>query len=262
MICIQLKKKGQQMAENYKIDRNLQIPLYHQIYQNILEMIEDGHLSPGEMLQPESDLTKLYGVSRLTLRQAFDQLERKGYITRRHGVGTFIANPATTQLVQGRISFTQKMQQIGKAPSSKLLSLQTVPAPEDVARNLHLELHTPVIELSRIRYADSEPIMQETAYLPAEQFPDLNQANLSESSLYAFLEMKYRITIKAVEQTLQPILLTQRQASLLDVTPDTPAMLTRLVAYTQNNTPIEYSISITRGDKCHFYFRFREEPYS
>ncbi len=247
------------MDQPYKIDRGLKIPLYHQIYQNILEMTENGHLAPGELLQPESVLAKLYGVNRLTLRQAFDQLERRGHITRRHGIGTFVASPVTTQLVQGRISFTQKMNQIGKTASSKLLSLQTVPAHEEVARNLHLELNTPVIELSRIRYADSEPIMHETAYLPAEQLPDLNQANLGESSLYAFLEKRYHIIIKAVEQTLQPILLTSRQASLLDVTPDTPAMLTRLVAYNQNNLPIEYSISITRGDKCHFYYRFREE---
>jgi GntR family transcriptional regulator len=214
------------------------------------------------MLQPEADLTKLYGVSRLTLRQAFDRLERKGYITRRHGIGTFVANPVTTRLVPSKMSFTQKMQQIGKTPSSKLLSLQTVPALEDVALHLHLELHKPVIEMSRIRYADDEPIMHETAYLPAEQFPDLNQANLGESSLYAFLESKYHITIKAVEQTLQPILLTPRQASLLDITPDTPAMLTRSIAYIQNNTPIEYSISITRGDKCQFFFHFREEEQS
>lgn len=243
----------------YKIDRELQIPLYHQIVQNIMELIEIGHLSPGEMLQPEWDLTKLYGVSRLTLRQAFDHLERKGYITRRHGIGTFIANPATTQLVPSKMSFTKKMHQIGKTPSSKFISFQIIPAPEEVARHLHIESETPVIELSRIRYADHEPIMYETAYLPAERFPDLTQNNLGDSSLYAFLDTNYHITIKAVEQTLQPILLTQRQASLLDVGPDTPAMLTRLIAFIHNNTPIEYSISITRGDKCQFVFHFREE---
>ena len=164
--------------ELYQIDHMLKIPLYHQIVQNITELVVTGRLSPGEMMPPEWDLTNLYGVSRLTVRQAFEKLERDGLITRRHGIGTFIANPATTQLVPSRLGFTQKMQQIGKTPSSKVVSFKTLPAPEEVARNLHLEQDTPVIELSRIRYADSEPIMHETSYLPAERFPDLNEKTL------------------------------------------------------------------------------------
>lgn len=245
--------------ELYRIDHMVKIPLYHQIVQNITELVVSGRLSPGEMMPPEWDLTNLYGVSRLTVRQAFEKLEREGLITRRHGIGTFIANPATTQLVPSRLSFTQKMQQIGKTPSSKVVSFKTLPAPEEVARNLHLEQETPVFELSRIRYADSEPIMHETSYLPAERFPDLDEKTLGDNSLYGFLSSQYYVTIKAVDQSLQPIILTHSQAELLKVEPNTPAMLSRVIAFVQNNTPIEYSISITRGDKCLFYFHFREE---
>jgi DNA-binding GntR family transcriptional regulator len=51
-----------------------------------------------------------------------------------------------------------------------------------------------------------------------------------------------------------------RQASLLDAQPNSPAMLTKLSVYAQGDAkPIEYSWSVTRGDKCKFYFRFREE---
>jgi GntR family transcriptional regulator len=245
--------------ELFRIDHRQKIPLYHQIVQNITELVESGRLAPGEMMPPEWDLTNLYGVSRLTVRQAFSRLEREGIITRRHGIGTFVSSPPTTQLVPSRMSFTQKMQQIGKAPSSKVIGFQTIPATEEIARQLHLEAGDPVIELSRIRYADGEPIMHELSYLPAERFPELTEENLGEGSLYEFLGSRYRINIKAVEQSLQPINLTQRQASLLDVEPDTPAMLSRVTAFIQNNTPIEYSIAITRGDKSRFYFHFREE---
>jgi len=124
---------------------------------------------------------------------------------------------------------------------------------------LHLPEKTPVIELVRVRFADAEPIMIETAYLPAERFPDLNKENLGNGSLYHFLSERYSISIVAVDQTLQPVLVKARQASLLDVEAGSPAILTKVIAYSRNNVPVEFSWSITGGDKCQFYFHFREE---
>jgi GntR family transcriptional regulator len=241
-----------------KIDHKQKTPLYHQIVQNITELFESGHLSSGEMLPPEWDLTKIYGVSRLTVRQAFDKLEREGIIVRRHGIGTFIANPPTTHLVPSRMGFSQKMRLIGKEPTSKTVGFSIIPAPAEVARNLFLEPETDVIEISRIRYADGEPIMYETAYLPAEKFPDLTQDLLGDQSLYDLLNIHYHTKIENVEQSLQPIIITQHQASLLEGEQGAPAILSRVTAFVHNNTPIEYSVAITRGDKCRFYFNFRE----
>ena len=242
-----------------KIDSRVKIPLYHQIVQNITDLIEEGKLAQGSMLPSEWELTNLYSVSRLTVRQALKDLERSGLVTRRHGIGTFVSTPVTTQLTPSKMSFSQKILQIGKKPSNKTLSLSRIPAPMEVANMLQLPEKAPVIELVRVRYADEKPIMIETAYLPAERFPDLTKENLSDGSLYQFLNERYSISIVAVDQTLQPVLVKSKQATLLDVEAGSPAILTKVVAYSRNNVPVEYSWSITGGDKCKFYFHFREE---
>jgi len=242
-----------------KIDSRVKIPLYHQIVQNITELIEEDKLAQGTMLPSEWELTNLYSVSRLTVRQALKDLERNGLVTRRHGIGTFVSTPPTTQLTPSKMGFSQKMLQIGKKPSSKTLSLNRIPAPREVANMLQISEKAPVIELVRVRYADEEPIMIETAYLPADRFPDLILENLTDSSLYQFLNERYSISIVAVDQTLQPVLVKPRQAPLLDVEAGSPAIMTKVIAYSRNNVPVEYSWSITGGDKCKFYFHFREE---
>jgi GntR family transcriptional regulator len=242
-----------------KIDNRVKIPLYHQIVQNITELIEEGKLDHGSMLPSEWELTNLYSVSRLTVRQALKDLERNGLVTRRHGIGTFVSTPPTTQLTPSKMSFSQKMRQIGKKPSHKIISLTRIPAPKEVANMLQISEKAPVIELVRVRYADEEPIMIETAYLPSERFPDLTEENLAAGSLYQYLNERYSISIVAVDQTLQPVLVKPRQAPLLDVEAGSPAIMTKLVAYARNNVPVEYSWSITGGDKCKFYFHFREE---
>jgi GntR family transcriptional regulator len=241
-----------------KIDRQSKVPLYHQITQNLRELISSGQLHPGEPVPSEWDLSGLYGVSRLTVRRALDELAREGWLIRRHGVGTFVANPTLAEIVPSRLGFTQKMQQIGRRPSSRLVSVKVVPAAAEVAAPLDLEVDAAVAEVIRVRLADGEPIMLETAYLSQERFPDLTEANLGDGSLYAFLSERHQVAVVAVDQTLEPVLLTDQEARLLEAEPGSPALLSEVVAFTTGDVPVEYSWSVTRGDKCRYYFRFRE----
>lgn len=241
-----------------KIDRQAKVPLYHQISQNLRELILGGQLQPGEAVPSEWELSDLYGVSRLTVRRALGELAREGWLTRRHGVGTFVTNPTMARIAPGKLGFTQKMRQIGRTPSSRLVSIKVIPAADEVATHLGLEAGAAVTELVRVRLADGEPIMLETAYLSQARFPDLTEANLGTGSLYEFLSNRYQVTVVAVDQTLAPILLTTQEAQLLDAEPGSPALLSEVVAFTADDTAIEYSWSVTRSDKCKFYFRFRE----
>lgn len=245
---------------NFQIDRLGKVPLYHQIDQNIRALIGDRILQPGEAVPSEWDLSALYGVSRLTVRRALDDLVREGLLTRRHGVGTFVAEQGVTRITPSKLSFTHKMREIGLTPGSRIVSLKTIPAPANVAVNLSLEPGDPVVELVRVRLADGEPIMLETAYLSQSRFPTLTDDNLTDgSSLYEFLHSRYGVTVAAVEQALEPTRLRPEEAQLLACEAESPAILNELVAFTGDGSAIEYSRSVTRGNKCKFCFRFREE---
>jgi GntR family transcriptional regulator len=241
-----------------KIDKQAKVPLYHQINQNLRQLIEGGHLQPGDGVPSEWELSDLYGVSRLTVRRALEELAREGWLTRRHGVGTFVANTKVAQIVPSKLGFTQKMQEIGRLPSSRLISLKVILSPAEVAIHLGLEAGAPVIELVRVRLADDEPIMLETSYLSQARFPDLTEAGLGNHSLYEFLSQHYHTTLVAVDQTLEPTLLTVLEAELLEAEPQSPAMLSEVLAFTTEDTAIEYSRAVTRADKCKFIFHFRE----
>ena len=245
---------------SFQIDRREKVPLYHQIGQNIRALIDDQKLQVGDAVPSEWDLSKVYGVSRLTVRHALDELVREGLLMRRHGVGTFVADPRIARITPSKLSFTHKMRQIGLTPGSFTVSLKVIPALPHLASLLGLKEGDLVIELIRVRLADGEPIMLEAAYLSQSRFPDLTADNLpTGSSLYEFLSAHYQTTVAAVEQTLEPTRLRPDEAELLKSEPDSPAILNELVAFAQDGSPIEFSRSVTRGNKCKFYFRFREE---
>ncbi len=242
----------------FKINRLDKAPLYDLIEQNLRELILHDHLHVGEAVPSEWELAELYGVSRLTVRTALDDLTRQGWLIRRHGVGTFVAHPKVTEITPSKLSFSEQMRAIGRTPSSELVSLGVVVADAVVASQLNLEQDHPVVEIVRLRLADGEPVLLETSYLSQRRFPLLeNATELATSSLYDWLVAYYQTSVAMMDQTLEPVLLNEAQAFQLKTQPGTPAILSKVLAYTTAGDPIEYSWSVTRGDQCRFYFNFR-----
>ena len=64
-------------------------PVYMQIADMIREQIETGEIKPGDKLMSENEMTKAYGVARLTVREALGVLVNEGFLEKKHGKGTF-----------------------------------------------------------------------------------------------------------------------------------------------------------------------------
>ena len=244
--------------ELFRIDHQAKVPLYHQITENFMGLIRSGQLQPGEAVPSEWEISELYGVSRLTVRRALDELVREGLVTRRHGVGTFVSNPTEAQIVPSVLSFTKNMQIIGRVPGSKVVRVHAIPASAEIAQALGLEVGAPVIELVRVRLADDKPLILETTYLSQEHFSDVLNADLTSDSLYSFISERYQVNIVALDQSMEPTLLTDWEAKLLNVKLGSPAILSELIGFTAEGKPVEYTWSVTCGGRGRFYFHFRE----
>lgn len=240
------------------INRQSKTPLYHQIVENIRSLIQSGQLEAGEMIPSEWDLSEIYGVSRLTVRRAIDDLVRDGLLIRKHGVGTFVAHTSVAQIYPSELSFTRNMEQIGRTPGSRVVSLETVPAALEIAQRLGVEAGDPVFELVRLRLADGLPLILETAYLSAVRFPNLAEADLTDASLYNFLSTNHQVDITALDHVMDPTILTDREAALLEVEPGEPAILSEMIGLTADGTPVEYTWSLTCRGRGRFHFHFRD----
>lgn len=246
-------------TEDFRIDTGSPIPLYYQIRENLRELIVLDELSPGDTLPSERELAEIYGVSRLTVRQAITELVREGLLKRQQGVGTFVAQPKLIQALPKVMGFTERMLQAGRVPSSQLIELTTQPTSKRLAHRLNISPDAQVVKLVRLRLANGEPVMLETAYLPYQRFPNLLSQDFEEGSLYETLTSKYDVRIAEAEEVLEPVLLTQYEADLLGTQEGTPALLVEVMAYADDGQPIEFSKSIVRGDKSRYYFRIKTQ---
>lgn len=250
--------------ELFKIDSGSKLPLYDQIERNFRDLIVNGRLQPGQMVPSEWDLSELYGVSRLTVRKALEELVRQNWLERRHGVGTFVRQPAIASIAASKLSFTEQMKAIGRRPRSRLIKHGIVPATPKIARVLRLQEGEPLFEITRVRLADEIPILLETSCLPQEKFPSLSAREWSgEDSLYHVLSEEYQVVITGLDHTLKPVLLTETEAHYLHAKSGTPALLSEIIAFTREGMPVEYAWSFSNGDQSEFYFHFqRVEPDS
>ena len=222
------------------------LPKYTQLSRILRELIE-VELGLDALLPSEREISERFGVARMTVRQAVDQLVAEGRVYKVPGKGTFVARPRLVMPLT-LTSFTADMQARGMRPGAVELGRQRVAADGDLSRLLGVELDEPVHVLERLRLADDEPIAVERSHLVARRTPGLLDEPLDDRSLYTLLEERYGLVIDGGEQTIGAGLASPADASALRVRPGTGVLRFERWSFA-GGAPLEYATSVYRGDR-------------
>ena len=228
------------------------IPLYVQIAEGLMAQIESGELSPGDQLPAERDLSHKLGVNRLTLRRALRVLESQGLIVRKHGIGTYIAEPKIERRMEVVFRFTRGMQTHGYTPAAKIISLETSVVEASLARELAMPVSSLAYLILRLRSVNQEPVMLESYTIPTQRFPGLDRYDLENRSIYEVMETVYGVTIVRARQSFEPVVASDFEAGLLNVEVGAPLMLERRLSFDNQGRPVEFGKDRYRGDRFRF----------
>ncbi|MBN2082740.1 GntR family transcriptional regulator [bacterium] len=103
------------MAElELKIDPNSEVPIYVQVKNQLRLAVEKGVLKSGTQLPTVRNLALELGINANTVTRIYADLEREGYLARRHGIGTFAADPRGNEdrEVPGRAQLIETVRQL------------------------------------------------------------------------------------------------------------------------------------------------------
>ncbi len=216
--------------------------------EEIIKKIEAQDYAEHEKLPSERELCEIYDLSRITVRQTLQELEREGYIFKLHGKGTFVASKSYNQNLVKLYSFTEEMKQMGKEPTTQVLSFQEIVVDARLANKMGLYPLDEVFQVVRLRLADGEPLMYETSYLPKKTFPNLTEADFRKRPMYDIFYDDYQVGVTKAVERFSATSAREKEAEQLCILTDQPAMLIKRFAY-HNDELIEYTISVARGDK-------------
>jgi len=228
-----------------ELDRRSPIPVYIQISDAIRASIQNGKLTPDSVLPPSEQICEELGITRMTLRQAYNVLAREGLVDAQRGRGTFVRHSRIERTLGQMVGFSEEMRAWGKKPSSNLLSFErtipTEPACEFLGEGQ-------VYRIERLRLADDVPIALEEVQIPVRSCPDIEEFDLSKRSLYEILERTYQLRLAYCEQIVSACLPSAKQRKLLGIGSNVALLQMTRRSFTKSDVPATYGITNYRGD--------------
>ena len=234
------------------IDKSNPIPYYLQLAELMRRDISqrEPH-QEAYQLPSENELATLHGITRATVRRALDVLERDGWLYREKGKGSFAAVRRVEQELTQLVSTTNDMRERGWSLTTKVISLEQVPASPRLAEALELPEGAACYSLCRLRLVDGQPLSLQTSYLPQALCPALEEHDLSRS-LYRLLESHYGLRLWTGRQILQARCTLPHEEELLETPECAAVMYMERVTYGVNGEAVEYLEAVWHGERYDF----------
>ncbi len=232
----------------------LPLPKYHRIYLVLREQLSERRFADG--LPGEHALMAQFGVARVTIRRALEQLANDGLITREPGrrtraVDKVAANPATER--QANLTgLLENLVSMGLKTSVQVLEVRGISASPEVAEALHLQVGDEVQKAVRVRSTPEGPLSLITTYVPQQLAQSFGRRELSKKPILVLLE-ESGVKVGRAHQTISAKLADAAVAQLLDVSVGTALLAVRRLIYDTDDKPVQWLHGLYRPDRYEYH---------
>lgn len=234
---------------NLSLDTGSYTPYYQQIVDHVRSLVEKKVLREGETFCSEGDISRALGISKMPVRQAFQKLRAEGLLIIAKGKRPVIGSGRVPWNFQQLRGFSEEMRRRGLVPTARVLSLELAEPQVEVAQALKLTPGEKVYCLRRLRFVNAEPVAIVSSYLPARIFTGIDKHDLEKQSLYHVFEQVYKRKLRWAEESIGTTIAETEDAHILEASTGSALLLIKETTYDTQNIPIEYSVSLLRGDR-------------
>lgn len=206
------------------LDANAQLPLYKQLKEVIKTKINTGEYTENKRIPTEPEFIENYGVSRITVRKAIEELVAEGYLVKKQGKGTFISGHKVLRKIEYVTGFSDSGKSSQLKTTSILLKKEVLAANQELAEKLEIPVGAKVLYTQRKRLGNGVPLLLENNYFDFERFSFLQTEDLT-GSLYAILRKHDILPINPGETTLEIVSADDFIATTMAVAIGTPFFL-------------------------------------
>lgn len=236
------------------------VPLYTQVKENLRERILDGTYPAHARLPAESELSTIFGVSRITVRQALSDLQKEGVIFKIPGKGTFVAKPKAFQQLTQLEGFGEAMSRMGYEIYNQVTSHKTIAAPPHAAQQLQVAAGSAVTEIKRIRHLNREPVSLEVTYLAQDIGERLAREDLATRDIFLILENDYGIALGRADLQVDAILADETLAHALRVEQGSAVLRIERLTHRADGAPLDFEYLYFRGDAFQYRLQINRRP--
>lgn len=230
-------------------DQKLPTPLYHQILLVLRERVEQGYYSEDGLLPSEQELSREFGVSRITVSRSIRELAAAGLVERRRGSGTRVLRPQVSRAVAGSIDgLMENLSDLGKRTQVKVLEFGFVKPSAEVQQELQVTAREVVQRAVRVRSYQGQPFSYLTSYVPGDIGSQFSRADMDVHSLLSLLE-KTGYRVGSAQQSFGAVLADPTTGSALEVAVGAPLLSILRTVSDTSGRPVEFIRILYRPDR-------------
>ena len=209
----------------------------------LLDEMKNGRFAQCDRLPRETELAELLGISRTQLRDTLSELEREGYITRRHGVGTCINHHvlAVKNRMDIEAEFFEIIRSCGYTPNVIILSLEESEADAVAAEKLGIPLGAPVLRRCSVCTADDVPVIWWEDVLNRALVKKPFEQSDMRRLIFDFLQEFCGVSAYMDLAELHPVVANEAASKALKVPVGTPLLNMKEIDFDIEGNPIFYS---------------------
>lgn len=239
------------------INKNSPTPVHIQLYDYLLEQIEDNKYHANELFPSENTISKQFNVSRTTVRNVLSRLANENYLYKIPGKGTFVAEQKIVTNTTYQKGIREQLEAQGYDTISKLLSMEVVTSP-NIAKKLELNKSDKLIRIERVTIVREAPLSYHSNWLPYETFSDILNWDLNNQNLCDTLQAKYGVRPSVGEETLESTIANIKEAHILEVPANSSILLAECITHDADGNPYMFSKVLFRGDRIKLHFQYQK----
>lgn len=227
------------------------IPIYEQVKSDILSKIHNNVYLPGRRLPSERELSDIYNVSRVTIRQAIASLVTDGILEKYPGSGTYVTQISERQPEAYMRGIVQELEQQNIRVAIDVLDFISIPYSKkqsNIWENLAVPPDENVYEITRILSTCNKPLLLDYNYFPPEIGIQYQSFDISRNVIFTALDtLGYHI--HHAKQTIQAMGATSFQAKHLQVPINSPLLEICRTSFDKNDNPLLFTKASFVGDR-------------
>jgi GntR family transcriptional regulator len=231
-------------------------PLYVRVYNELLERIRSGHWKPGQLIPNEFEIAAEFRVSQGTARKAIGALAVENLLVRRQGRGTFVFEHTPDDIM---FRFFNLFEDSGARimPDSRSTRRVLAKANRAERKALILPGNARVVRIDRLRTRNRKPFITEVIVLPEATFPGLASLDEIPDTFYDMFQKSYGVLVTRTDERLTAVAADTKAARELDIPVGTPLIKIDRIAFTLDDQPVEWRVSLCHLKRAHYLARTR-----
>ena len=230
---------------------------YRHLQRYFGDLIQQKTLEAGAKLPSEREIGEQFKLTRVTVRQALQNLEAEGLIYRQNRRGWFVTPPPVVYDPANYLSFNLYVTEQGFVPHTEKLLQQIEPANEELAQLMGIKTNTPILFLHRRRYIDQRPVLIEKIYINFNFLPGIEKEELSQS-LGELLKRKYQLEYRDMDLSFKSTSLPSHAANDLGISTGHAGLHIERINYTSDKKVLEVDYEFWRHDAMSIKIALRD----